>query len=189
MKKHITTALTATILSAALTVPATAAEIPVIRMSSYKGNSLEAGERSFLTIGPARAGGHGKLRQAGDRRCRAVLTYWVAVTKTEGTAEITITGRAGDTRSLTLTVGTPKADSVFVLSEGTDLTANMELRQEMIHLINEVRRENGAAKLEVNESLMNAAQDCFAQMFTGHNRSMGVKRPSGTDTPMASAIS
>lgn len=55
MKKHITTALTATILSAALTVPATAAEIPVIRMSSYKGNSLEAGERSFLTIGPARA--------------------------------------------------------------------------------------------------------------------------------------
>lgn len=118
-----------------------------------------------------------------------MLTYWVAVTKTEGTAEITITGKAGATRSLTLTVGTPKTDSVFVLSEGTDLTANMELRQEMIHLINEVRRENGAAKLEVNESLMNAAQDCFAQMFTGHNRSMGVKRPSGTDTPMASAIS
>lgn len=97
------------------------------------------------------------------------MTYWVAVARVEGTAEITITGRDGGTGSLTLTVGTPKIDSAPTPSDGIDLTANMELRQEMIRLINEVRRENGAAELEVNESLMNAAQDCSARMFTDHN--------------------
>ena len=45
----------------------------------------------------------------------------------------------------------------------------MEIRQEMIRLINQVRRENGVAELEVNEALMNAAQDCSAQGFTTHH--------------------
>lgn len=92
----------------------------------------------------------------------------------EGTAEIIFTGQGqkGFAGSLTLTVGTPKTDSPPApspaASEGINLMANIEIRQEMIRLINEVRRENGVAELEANEALMDAAQDCSAQMFTDH---------------------
>lgn len=43
-----------------------------------------------------------------------------------------------------------------------------ELRDEMIQLINEVRRENGVAELTVNQSLMDAAQECSSMLFTSH---------------------
>ena len=46
---------------------------------------------------------------------------------------------------------------------------NQELRQEMVRLINQVRREHGAATLAVDQALMDAAQDCSAQMFTSHH--------------------
>ena len=46
MKKHIAAILTATILATALTLPAATAEAPAksIRISSYKGSTLEVGE-------------------------------------------------------------------------------------------------------------------------------------------------
>ena len=50
-----------------------------------------------------------------------------------------------------------------------DLTANMEIRLEMVRLINQVRRENGVPELTVNQALMDAAQDCAAQGFTSHD--------------------
>lgn len=43
-----------------------------------------------------------------------------------------------------------------------------ELQNEMIQLINEVRRENGVAELTVNQSLMDAAQDCSSRQLTSH---------------------
>ncbi len=43
-----------------------------------------------------------------------------------------------------------------------------EIRQEMIQRINEVRRENGVSELTVNQSLMNAAQECSAMLNTSH---------------------
>ena len=52
-KKRITATLTAAILSTTLAIPATAAEAPPIRVSSYKGSTLEIGERSGLIIGPS----------------------------------------------------------------------------------------------------------------------------------------
>ena len=42
-------------------------------------------------------------------------------------------------------------------------------RQEMIRLINQVRRENGVGELTVNTALMDAAQDCARQGFTDHD--------------------
>ena len=169
IKKRTAAILTAAILAIGLTVPAIAAETSAIRVSSYKGSTLEVGERSGLIIGPSGTDYSVTSSNPDTVAVEQVLTFWVAVARAEGTAEITITGRAGDTESLTLTVGTPKADSAPAPSDGIDLTANMELRQEMIRLINEVRRENRAAELEVNEALMNAAQDCSAQMFIEHN--------------------
>ena len=44
-----------------------------------------------------------------------------------------------------------------------------EIRQEMIHRINVVRRENGASELVVNQSLMDAAQKCSAMLYTSHH--------------------
>ena len=56
MKKRITAALTAGILAAALAAPAQAsAAAESIRVSSYKGSTLEVGERSGLMIGPSGA--------------------------------------------------------------------------------------------------------------------------------------
>ena len=54
IKKYTAAALAGAILATALIVP-TAAETPAesIRISSYKGNTLEVGERSGLIIGPS----------------------------------------------------------------------------------------------------------------------------------------
>ena len=43
-----------------------------------------------------------------------------------------------------------------------------EIRQEMIQRINEVRRENGASALTVNQSLMDASQECSSKLYTSH---------------------
>ena len=51
-------------------------------------------------------------------------------------------------------------------AESTDTDT---IRQEMIRLINQVRRENGVGELTVNTALMDAAQDCAQQGFEEHD--------------------
>lgn len=131
-----------------------------LRVSSYKGNTLQAGERSMLLIGPS-----GRSYTVASSNPAAVAVEnvsgnWVAVAKAPGSAIITVKNQEGATAGITLTV--TGAASI-------DLGANLDIRREMIRLINEVRRKNGVAELEVNEALMNAAQDCSAQNFTDHN--------------------
>lgn len=46
---------------------------------------------------------------------------------------------------------------------------DMEIREKMIWSINEVRRKYGAPELAVDQALMDAAQECSAQMFTSHH--------------------
>ena len=158
--------LTAGILSAALLAgPALAAD-PEIRVGSYKGNTLEAGERSCLIIGPAGSEYRAVSSNPEAVALERVLTYWVAVAKAEGTAEITVTNADGTAGSLTLTVGVMEPSPVP--SETLDLSANMDIRLEMVRLINEVRREHGLAELPTDESLMNAAQDVSSQCVTEH---------------------
>ena len=50
--KRFTAVLACTALTAALALPARAAEDQPIRVGSYKGTTLEVGERSGLVIGP-----------------------------------------------------------------------------------------------------------------------------------------
>ena len=105
--------LTTGILSAALLAgPALAAD-PEIRVGSYKGNTLEAGERSCLIIGPAGSEYRTVSSNPEAVALERVLTYWVAVAKAEGTAEITVTNADGTAGSLTLTVGTAEAADDF----------------------------------------------------------------------------
>ena len=89
-----------------------------------------------------------------------MLTFWVDVAKAEGTAEITAFNSAGEHGSIMLTVGpaaliTPETSAS---GDSTNLTDNLETRQEMIRLINQTRKDNGVSELPVSEALMNAAQ-------------------------------
>ena len=165
-KRRMLQMLTCGLLSAALLAgPAQAAD-PEIRVGSYKGNTLEAGERSCLIIGPVGPEYTAESSNPEAITLERVLTYWVAVAKAEGTAEITVTNKAGTTGSLTLTVDTAKPS--LAPSEAPDLSANMDIRLEIVRLINEVRRENGLAELPMDESLMDAAQDVSGQGVTEH---------------------
>ena len=170
-KKRITAALTAAILATTLTIPATAAETPTVRVSSYKGSTLEVGERSGLIIGPSGTEYTVTSNAPDTIAVEQVLTFWVAVAKAEGSAEITAFNRAGERGSVTLTVGpsAPAASESPASGDSAGLTDNMEIRQEMIRLINQTRKANGVSELAVNEALMNAAQACSNQRYTWHH--------------------
>ena len=169
-KKRITTALTAAILATTFTIPATTAETPTVRVSSYKGSALEVGERSGLIIGPSGTDYTVISSNPDTVAVEQVLTFWVAVAKAEGTAEITASNSAGKHGSVTLTVGPASAASEPPASgDSVGLTDNMEIRQEMIRLINQTRKDNGGSELPVSEALMNAAQVCSNRRYTWHH--------------------
>ena len=98
-----------------------------------------------------------------------VLTFWVAVTKVEGSAEITASNRAGEYGTVTLTVGAAVVLAPSVEDDNTSLTDNLEIRKEMIRLINQTRKANGVLELPVNDSLLNAAQACSNRRYTWHH--------------------
>ena len=170
MEKHIAATLTATILATALTVPA-AAETPVIRVSSYKGSTLEVGERSGLIIGPSGTEYTVTTSSPETVAVEQVLTFWVAVAKAEGSAEITASNSAGECGSMALTVSSaiPIIPETPSDEDSTSLTDNLEIRQEMIRLINQTRKDNGVPELPINEALMNAAQICSNRRYTWHH--------------------
>ena len=144
-KKRITAALTATILTTALAIPAMAAEAPdePIRVSSYKGSTLEVGERSGLIIGPSGTDYTVTSSNPDTVAVEQVLTFWVAAAKAEGSAEITVFNSTGERGSLTLTVGSaaPAAPEAPASGDSAGLTDNLEIRQEMIRLINQTRKD------------------------------------------------
>ena len=171
MKKRIAAALTVATLSLVLAVPAMAAEAPAIRVSSYKGSTLEVGERSGLIIGPSGMDYSVTSSDPDTVAVEQVLTFWVAVAKAEGTAEITASNSTGECGSMTLTVSSADSAPLEVPASGDSagLTDNMEIRQEMIRLINQTRKANGVSELPVNEALMNAAQACSDRRYTWHH--------------------
>ncbi len=170
-KKRIAAALTATILSATLATPTIAAEAPAIRVSSYKGSTLEVGERSGLIIGPSGTEYAVTSSDPNTVAVEQIMTFWVAVAKTEGTVEITASNNAGGRGSMTLTVGStaPAAPEAPASGDSASLTDNLEIRQEMIRLINQTRKDNGVSELPVNDALMNAAQVCSNRRYTWHH--------------------
>ena len=171
MKKRMAAALTAAALTLALTIPAMAVETPAIRVSSYKGSTLEVGERSGLIIGPSGADYTVTSSAPDIVAVEQVLTFWVAVAKVEGTAEITAFNSAGECGTMTLTVGStaPTAPETPAGGDSDGLTDNLEIRQEMIRLINQTRKANGVPELPVNEALMSASQTCSDRRYTWHH--------------------
>ena len=169
-KKRITAALTIAILATTLAIPTTAAEAPTIRVSSYKGSTLEMGERSGI-IGPSGADYAVTSSDPDTVAVYQIMTLWVAVAKAEGNAEITASNSAGECGSMTLTIGSaaPAAPEAPASMDSASLTDNLEIRQEMIRLINQTRKANGVSELPVNEALMTAAQACSDRRYTWHH--------------------
>ena len=165
-KKIVSLLLTGVMTAALLAVPAQAAETQPIRVNSYKGSTLEVGERSGLIIGPSGAEYTVTSSAPDIVAVEQVLTFWVAVAKSEGTAEITAANRAGVSGTLTLTVGSANAPA---RPDSTNQPENMEIRQELIRLINQTRKANGVSELPVSEALMNAAQVCSDRRYTWHH--------------------
>ena len=170
MKKHIATTLTVAILVTALAVPAVA-EDSAIRVSSYKGSTLEVGERSGLIIGPSGTDYTVTSSDPDTVAVEQVLTFWAAVAKAEGSAEITASNSAGESGTVTLTVGpaAPATPEVPASGNSVSLTDNLEIRQEIVQLVNQTRKANGVSELPINEALMNAAQVCSNRRYTWHH--------------------
>ena len=145
-----------------------AAEAPPIRVSSYKGATLEVGERSGLVIGPSGPAYTVTSSDPDTVAVEQVMSFWVAVAKAEGSAEITASNQAGETGTLTLTVGsnTPQAPTA---QGGPSQGETSDVRLELVRLVNEVRRENGVPELTVNEALMDAAQSISDKKYTWHH--------------------
>ena len=173
MKKRISAALTAATLTIGLTIPVMASETPnePIRVSSYKGSTLEVGERSGLIIGPSGADYTVTSSDPDTVAVEQVLTFWVAVAKGAGSTEIIVSNSTGECGSMTLTVGSvaPTAPEAPTIGDSASLTDNLEIRQEMLQLINQTRKANGVLELPVCEALMNAAQACSNRRYTWHH--------------------
>lgn len=139
-----------------------------VRIGSYKGAVLSAGERSALLISNAGTGYTVTSSNPVVLDVEQVAGSWVAVAKSAGTAIVTVTTAGGEKGTLTITV-TGSITPEPPISYPVDLDANMEIREEIIALVNDVRRENGVAELAVNQSLMNAAQASASQRYTWHH--------------------
>lgn len=136
-----------------------------VRVSCYKEGPLPAGDGTGLIIYPS---GTEYTVTSSDPSIvsveKAMGQFWKANAISPGTAKITATGPDGQTGSVTVTVtGSVQSEVPFV-----DLSANMDIRLEMVRLINQVRRENGKSELPIDESLMNAAQDVSSQCIGKH---------------------
>lgn len=169
--KNFASRLTSGIACAALvfglTIPArAAAPAETVRIGSYKGNSLKVGERSGLIIGPGGAEYTVTSSDPDTVAVEQITGFWVAVAKSEGSAEITAASSTGESGTLTLIVGSPAAPAS---PDSADQPKNLDVRQELIRLINQTRKANGVSELPVSEALMNAAQACSDQQYTYHH--------------------
>ena len=203
-KKDIGMVLVCMALGAVLfgtTLPAKAAEpsdgasaqAMVLKVSSYKGNTLSVGDRSMVVVSPYGTSVTAVSSNPGVIALEQVGGFYVMVVKSTGTAVVSVTDDAGNTASMTMTVGgaessptpppaessspaqAPESSDPVVNSEWShnpdaDLTANMEIRQEMVRLINQVRQEHGLAELPIDNRLMNAMQDVSTQHFLKHTQ-------------------
>ena len=170
-----------------------AAQASALRVSSYKGGALSVGDRSMVVVSPYGTNVTAMSSNPGVIALEQVGGFYVMVVKSAGTAVVSVTDDAGNTASMTMTAGgaessptpppaesscpaqAPESSDPVVNSEwshnpDTDLTANMEIRQEMVRLINQVRQEHGLAELPVDDRLMNAMQDVSTQHFLKHTR-------------------
>ena len=136
-----------------------------IRVSSYKGSTLRPGDRSGLNISPSADIKSVVSTQPNVIRVENASGFWTAIAVSSGTSDVVVTDQHGKTAALTLTVADGK-QSASVPESGASQTD--AARQEIVRLVNQVRRENGAPELTVNAALMDAAQHCASLRVAYH---------------------
>ena len=150
-----------------------AVPVEAIRISCYKDLPLAAGDGSGLMIYPSGVEYTVASSDLSIVTVEKVSGFWKVNAVSPGTAKITATAPDGRTGTVEVTVtGKSQQEAPSdARSENpaTDLSANMDIRQEMIRLINQTRKANGVGELMVNEALMNAAQDTSSKMTTTHD--------------------
>ena len=139
-----------------------------IRVGSIKGSTLKEGITSALIISPSCPDYTVTSSNPAVANVEEVLGHWTVNTKAPGTAIIKATAPNGQTGSVTITVESSDPSSGNT-GRGANLNTNMEIRLEMIRLINQTRTANGVSELSVNEALMNAAQACSDRRYTWHH--------------------
>ena len=139
-----------------------------ISVSCYKGSTLTTGDGGGLIISPSGIAYTVTSSNPAVADVKQVIGYWTVTAKSPGTAEITATAPDGRTGRMTVTV-TAAQQGGTDQQKGIDLSTNMEIRQELIRLINQTRRDNGIVELPVSDALMNAAQICSDRLYTWHH--------------------
>lgn len=142
--------------------PTTASQ-GTLRVSSMKGTELTVGERTSILVSPAEANCTAVSSNPAVASLEQVAGYWVIVAQAPGSATVTVANPFGESGSLVFTVEADTSAPAEI-----DLNANLEIRQEMVRLINEVRQKHGLTALSVSDALMNAAQDCSTQCVSEH---------------------
>ena len=150
-RKNVALMLTGAILGASLVGGATAAG--VIAEPTWQKIYVD-GEQVNMTAYNIGGSNFVKLRDIG--KAVNFNVYWDDGVQIDSDAEYT-----GE-KSVQITEAVP------VTSVTNDLSANMDIRMEIVRLVNQVRRENGVSALPVNQSLMDAAQDYSKGMHTSH---------------------
>ncbi len=143
----------------------TNASAEAVRVNCYKEGPLSVGEGSALMIYPSGIEYTVVSDNPAVATVEQVQGFWKVNALSPGKATVTATAPDGRSGKVTVTVEAVGGDK----GTSIDLTENMEIRQEMIRLINQTRRANGVGELTVNKALMDAAQDCSAQMFRTHH--------------------
>ena len=136
-----------------------------IRVSSYKGSTLRPGDRSGLNISPSADIKSVVSTQPNVIRVENASGLWTAIAVSSGTSDVVVTDQHGQTATLTLTVVDGKQGASIPESGASQADA---ARQEIVRLVNQVRRENGVPELTVNAALMDAAQHCASLRVTYH---------------------
>ena len=70
---------------------------------------------------------------------------------------------------MTITVASISPAADVNSGDSAGQTTNAEIRQELVRLINQTRRDNGVAELPVSDALMDAAQVCSDRRYTWHH--------------------
>ena len=142
-----------------------------ITVGSYKGTSLQVGERSALIIRSAGSGYSVVSSDPSVLSVEQVSGSWVIEGKAPGSAVLTITHTLwGPGHTLDHCTGRrPRLGLPLRAFPSSELLKNMEIREEIISLVNQIRREHGVQELSADQSLMDTAQVCASRWYTWHH--------------------
>ena len=139
-----------------------------VSISSYKGTILEVGTRSGLIVSPSEEVKELVSSNPDVITVEQVSGNWVAVAKSPGSARIYAVTDDGEQGHLVISVS-GNAGSLLDSETGTDYAANLEIRGEILVLVNQVRLEHGLSAAPADQSLMEAAQDYATRRNTWHD--------------------